>query len=151
MTTLRSLTILLLCLLQFNLWSQPQQYLVIHSSQRYISALLAARQASRLLDIPLNTRSLEEDPTLGLSLNRSQCITKNGKLQYPNYPLRGPQQEGIYVSIEYSSPYPGWTPGYYLVIVASGLPTNTRLNQLLLQSQKLYGDAYYKTIEWIKP
>jgi hypothetical protein len=116
--------------------AQKCNYLVVHSTKRYISARLVAEQSAKLLELPINLRGLNEHPVLGLSLAREACLLPNGTIQYPRYPLRKPKQNGRYVSIEYSSAYPGWVQGYYLV-VASGYESDAEMDLLLKRGTRI--------------
>ena len=130
-------------------FGQEYDYLVIHSTKRYISARLVAEQAAKLLELPIDLRGLKENPVIGLSLPREACILPDGQINYPSYPLRSSKNSGIYISVEYSSAYLGWTPGYYLVVIANA-PKNDKDIELLKEKARVYySDADFRLVEWI--
>jgi hypothetical protein len=53
-----------------------------------------------------------------MSYTRSAC-EENG-WDYPCYVARGRYDDGAYLSVEPSSAYEGMTPGYFVVVAASG-------------------------------
>lgn len=60
---------------------------------------------------------------------------------YPCYTTRGAYDDGIYISIEYSDHYEGFSKGYYIVIVASG----ENIEDYLPLAKKISKDAYITT------
>ncbi len=122
--------------------AQKRGHVVVHTSTRYISARLVAEQASKILDIKLNLRELKEHPSTGLTLPRHKCPPD----VYPYYPLRSDNLDGVYISVEYSTPYKEWLDGYYLVVIASSNKNDPLLVDILANAKKFYDDAYIKTI-----
>ena len=114
-----------------------KSFLIIQSTKSYNKALKKAQLACNKLGITLNLRNLYADKEKGLTTNEvCGCGEKHGYLP------RGRFDDGKFISIEYSSAYKGFTPGYYMVIVASG--DREELNTYLPKVKKHYKDAYIK-------
>ncbi len=117
--------------------SVSKSFLIIKSTKNYSSALNKAQLACNKLGTTLNLRNLSEDKEEGLSTSETcGCGTNHGYLP------RGRYDDGQYISIEYSSAFEGFTPDYYMVVVASG--ERATLKKYLPEVQKHYKLAYIK-------
>lgn len=127
-----------------------KSFLIIQSTKNYETALSTAKKASSELNIELNLRDLMkvDDPTIGLTLPADTCIkylpTSEGQAS-TCYVARGRYDDGIYVSVEYTNPYQGFTKGYYIVMVGSGSKNEPELTKTLAQVRTKYSDAYIKS------
>lgn len=112
-------------------------FTIILSTKSYDAALKVAHEASEKLKIefqdrgnyPIEVGGLDNDEICG-------CGESHGYLP------RGRYDDGKYVSIEYSSSYPSFAKGYYIVIVNSG--DREKLDTDLSSVQSYYKDAYVK-------
>lgn len=84
-------------------------------------------------------RSTHYNKALGLSHSKTLCEDANQN--YPCYIARG-YKDGVYVSIEYTDAYDGFTKGYYVVMVANGIYAKQNLKKI----KKYVPDAYVKNI-----
>lgn len=117
-----------------------KSFLIIQSTKSYDSALRKAQLACNKLGYPLDLRGMFKNKEGGLTSNNvCGCGQKHG------YMPRGRYDDGEYISIEYSTSYLAFTPGYYMVVVASG--KRETLNPLLPTIRAHYEDAYIKNSE----
>ncbi len=141
---MKTIIALFLCL-QFTNWTNAQtdelnvtkSFLIVKSTKNYKSALKTAQMASQKLDYKLNLNGYVEDSLEGLT---SDVICGCGENH--GYIPRGKFDDGLYVSIEYSSYFNGFTDGYYIVVVASG--ERADLKPVLNTVKMTYSDAYLK-------
>jgi len=127
-------------------------FVILISTKSYDSALKRAEDASEKLGYPLNLRDLHPNEESGLSLPEDVCqgICGGGVVDYPQYLPRNDWGESKYVSIEYSNGFEGFTPGYYIVVVASGEKGDPIIQEALDESKVYYEDAYAKTCgDWM--
>lgn len=123
----------------FNMIKQEKKfifsksYLIVSASKNYQEALKKAKEAQQKLGIKLNLDNYEYFKTTGL-LNDKYTYTRD--FYYP----RGKNDDGDYVSIEYSSFYEDFTSGFFIVVVSSG--KEETLRKKLTEVKKLYKDAY---------
>ena len=119
-----------------------KSFLIVKSTPSYREALKVARSASRKLGYTLNLRSLSKGPESALTFSKEECARNNW--DYPCYTPRGRYDDGIFVSIETSSPsyYPGFEPGYFIVIAAGGDEASKSALPVVKQH---YPDAYIKS------
>ncbi|MFK8038316.1 MAG: hypothetical protein AB8B74_08510 [Crocinitomicaceae bacterium] len=132
------LTILTSTFAQSDDMTVTKSFLIVKSTKSYQSALKTANSVSEKFKYQLKLNGNIEDKENGLtSLDTCDCGEQHG------YVPRGRYDDGIYVSIEYSSYFEGFSPGYYIVVVASGANNKliSTLNQVVLE----YDDAYIKT------
>lgn len=122
-------------------------FVILISTKSYDSALKRAEDASEKLGYPLNLRDLHPNEESGLSFPEDVCqgICGGGVVDYPQYLPRNDWGESKYVSIEYSNGFEGFTPGYYIVVVASGEKGDPIIQEALDESKVYYEDAYAKT------
>lgn len=115
-----------------------QSFLIIISTKNYQSALKKAQLACNDLGIPLNLNGNFASKEYGLD-NNTVC----GCGEQHGYIPRGRGENGNYISIEYSSSYENFTPGYYIVVVSSGDKKDVK--EFLPKAKKHFKDAYMKT------
>ena len=114
-----------------------KEFLIIGSVKKYDDALKLANDTKNKLGYSLDLRDLEEDKETGLSVNKELFS------EYSIYVPRGfIDDEGKYISIEYTDKYSDFTKGYYIVVVSSGKVGS--LKNELVKIKKLYKDAYIK-------
>lgn len=125
----------------FNMTKQEKKfifnksYLIISASKSYQEALKKAKEAQKKLGIKLNLDNYDYFKTTGL-LNHKYIYTRD--FYYP----RGKNDDGDYISIEYSSLYENFTQGFFIVIVSSG--EDEVLRKKLKKIKETYSDAYLK-------
>ncbi|MGB4848611.1 MAG: hypothetical protein WBP41_11870 [Saprospiraceae bacterium] len=129
-----------------------KSFLIIQSTRSYETALTTAKQASSELGIELNLRDLikVDEANIGLSLPADTCIKylpTSEDQESTCYIARGRYDDGIYVSVEFTNPYQGFTKGNYIVMVGSGPKNDPELTKNLAQVRTKYSDAYIKTSE----
>jgi len=129
-----------------------KDFLIIHSTKNYKSALTIAQKAAKTLNIKLNLRGLLpiSDTTLGLSEPIDTCLKYSeeyGGVDSTCYLARGRWDDGIYISIEFSNAYNSFARGYYIVMVgsASKKEKNVDLAPTLKKIKVNYPEAYIKT------
>jgi hypothetical protein len=122
-------------------------FVIIISTKNYDAALKRAKEASEKLGYPLDLRGLHPNEEMGLSLPEEVCeaICGGDVVDYPQYLPRNDWGESKYVSIEYSNGFKGFTPEYYIVVVASGEKGDPIIKEALNESRQFYKDAYAKT------
>lgn len=114
-----------------------KSFLIIQSTKSYDKALKKAQLACNKLSLTLDLRNLIQDKNKGLTSNEvCECSEKHG------YIPRGRFDDGNYISIEFSSAYESFSPGYYIVVVASGY--NEAVNLMLPKVKVHYKNAYIK-------
>jgi len=114
-------------------------FLLVSASKDWDTARSTASQAAQALALEIKVE-VEPHPTEGLSFDAKSC-TDNG-WEHPCYVARGRYDDGEFVSVEWSSAYEGFTPGLYLVVVASGPEAEVKTH--LEAAQEVYGDADIK-------
>ena len=120
-----------------------KEFLIIYAGSDYITCNKKAIEASKKLKVKLNLRQLNVNKEIGLSLSEINCESEHGF--FPCYQARGKNDDGAYVSIEYSDAYIDFEKGKYLVIISS-YPTGHAGNRLLFErAQKIYKDAVLKS------
>jgi hypothetical protein len=120
-----------------------KEFLIIYSGNDYASCHKKAVEASTKLKVKLNLRQLNANKAIGLSLSEMNCESEHGF--FPCYVARGKNDDGAYVSIEYSDAYIDFEKGNYLVILSS-YPAGHAGNRLLFErAQKIYKEAVLKS------
>ena len=97
--------------------SIKKNFLIVKSTKSYKEAEDFASAIATMTNIKY-IRDKHYNKELGLSQGKSLCEDAN--FEYPCYFSRGRYDDGVYVSIEYSSAYGGFQKSYYLVMIASG-------------------------------
>lgn len=121
-------------------------YVIVISTKSYDEALERAKDASDKLGYPLDLRDLHPNRETGLSVSKEVCAEIcGGGVDYPQYLPRNEWGPSKYVSVEYSNGFEGYSPGYYMVIIASGEQGDPSVREALKEAQVFYKDAYAKT------
>lgn len=146
---MKRILFLLFCSISFFANAQKEElpyikkeFLIIHSSKDYESALKKANEASKKLKIKIALRDLKPNKEIGLSYSNAACEDEFGF--FPCYVARGRYDDGIYVSIEYSDAYLEFEKGYYIVVLSSFINNDAKNKNLLVKAKKIYKDAYLK-------
>lgn len=116
-----------------------KSFLITLTTKNYKEARHFAEDLSKKTDIPLKLRGLHYNKQTGLSFDSKTC--KKEYFDYPCYLERGRFDDGIYISIEYSSRYKDFTPGYYIVVLASGDDVSKALGRV----RRVAPEAYVKS------
>ncbi len=122
--------------------TQPVGFVIVYASKTYKSAKKVALTAAKKLNYKLDFRGLEDTPKSGLSFSKAEC--ESAGFDYPFCVPRGRGDHGKFVSVEYTDDYAGFSPGYYIVIVADFAKGNAELKSTLKQVKKEYPTAYIK-------
>ena len=118
--------------------TMEKSFIIVGTAKKYKRALRLAQKAANKLVIPLDLRGMINDNNEGLTSNMvCGCGEKHG------YHPRGRYDDGKYISIEYSSEYDDFTPGLYIIIVASGVPED--MSPLLEEIQLKMKKAHIKS------
>lgn len=123
--------------------SVPKKVLILKSTKSYEEALVTAKLVSEKLSTKLDLRGLSPNKELGLSFSENDC--KNDGWDFPCYVSRGRYDDGIFVSVEFSSAFTGFTKGYYIVVMQTSEKDNLQINETLNRVKKIIPDAYIKT------
>lgn len=120
-----------------NAQEVTKSLLIVNSTKSYSSALKTAQSVANKMVIPLNLRNCYEDKEQGLaSFEVCGCGEAHG------YIPRGRSDDGEYVSIEFSSAYGNFSPGYYIVVLSSG--ESDKVKTLLPKAKEFNKSAYIK-------
>ena len=113
-----------------------KSFLIAKSTKSYEEAKTFAMNLSAKSGIKIDFRGLLSDSTFGLSEAKEVCEEQG--FTFPCYIARGRYDDGIYISIEYSNAYEGFSEGYYIVVVASG-----EIEKRLIKQIKAYVPGAY--------
>jgi len=119
--------------------SVKTQFLIAKSTKNYKEAKQFAEDLAKKTGIKLDFRGLSYNKELKLSFSPKEC-TRDDYDKYPCYYPRG-RMAGVFISIEYSNSYEGFSKGYYIVMVANG----DNVKQTLARVKSVVKDAYIKT------
>ena len=122
-----------------------KEFLIIGSFREYEPALKVAQKARESLGIEMNLRGLKKcsGPVVGLTFSPEICL--NLSPDSCCYSARGREgEDGIYISIEYSTAYMAFSKSYYIVMLASGFKDDPKLEEELIKVREKYPDAYIK-------
>jgi len=140
------LTTMLFAVMQLNAQEMSQTekvgFLIIHASKNYQLAKRVATEANKHLKYKIDFRDHEYNKTLGLSISKEEC-EENG-FEFPSYVQRGRGDDGKFISVEYTTNYNGFTPGLYIVVVASYTKGKKEIAETLKFVKKHYETAYFK-------
>ena len=125
-----------------SLWAE-RSFVIVGTTENYDAAIEIASDASYHLDLLLDLRELSPDSTIGLTWSPEICDGTGW--EHPCYVARGRFDNGVYISIEHSSAYEGFAEGYYIVVMASGMPNSSIVRQSLNKAREFVADAYLKT------
>lgn len=118
-------------------------FVILKSTPSYDQARKFSIGAARALDAKLDLRGLSPDKKAGLTFNRDLCAHEAGS--FPCYWPRDRFDDGVYVSVEYSSGYKGFKDGLYIVVLANGDAEDESIKAALSHARARYPDAYIKT------
>jgi len=119
--------------------SVSKSLLIVKSTTNYGEAESFAQELAKKSGLKLDLRGLEYNEKIMLSERADVC--KESGFKYPCYVARGRYDDGVYLSVESSDAYVGFTKGYYIVVAAS----MERRDKEILQKLKRYvPDAYVK-------
>jgi len=114
-------------------------FLIVKSTSDYTEAKRFAKAFSKKSGIEMNLRSLQYSTKIGLTQTMEACISEG--YHYPCYVVRGRYDDGMYISIEYSNAYSGFTEGYYIVMIRS----EEKIPETFLKEIRVFvPDAYIK-------
>jgi hypothetical protein len=99
---------------------QEKAFVVLQAHKSFADAKAAASLAAAVLSIHYDSRGLSSDARTGLTSSKRDCEQDYGS--FPCYVPRGRYDDGVWISVEYSSGYKGFSPGLYLIVVASAPP-----------------------------
>ena len=116
-------------------------FVILQSTKSYEAAFRTVNKARKLLDVPVDLRDLVENVDGGLRYMDTDPGEGDGGLC--EYIPRGRWDDGVYLSIEYSDYFEGFTVGYYIVVLASG-PVNEILYNAVEDAFTFYPDVYIK-------
>lgn len=125
-----------------------KEFIIVYSTTKYKEALIKCNEVKKKLNYKIDFRGLEYNKETGLSYSKEILEDKeNGgeKGRFPWYFPRGRNDDGEYISIEYSNGYKEFRKGYYIIIIASG--EEGTLSKKLENVKKCYKDAYIKRAE----
>ncbi len=149
MKKITTLLLLLFAISQLNAQEMSQTekkgFLIIHASKNYELAKRVATEANKHLGYKIDFRGHEYNKTLGLSIPKEEC--EEHGFEYPVYVQRGRSDDGNFISVEYTTNYEGFTPGLYIVVVASYTKGKKEIAETLKFVKKHYETAYFKYID----
>lgn len=122
--------------------TEKKGFLIVSAGKNYTAMKKKAQAVAKKLNYKLNLRGLTPDKTIGLTFSEKVCEEQN--LEYPWYIPRGRYDDGEYVSIEYTTDYNGFTPGYYIIVVSSHSKGDKTLATALKKTKAVYKTAYIK-------
>jgi hypothetical protein len=101
---------------------EEKAFVIVASTTSHSEAVKVAALAAQEFDWKVDLRGLSEDRTIGLTYSRAVC--EENSWDFPCYLPRGRFDDGVWVSVEYSSAYEGFPPGLYIVVAAGGEVAN---------------------------
>lgn len=119
-----------------------KRIVILLSSKDYKQAERFARRVAAKSEVKLDLRDLKPNQSIGLTFPKQHCA--DGGFDYPCYIARGRYDDGEYISVEHSSAFEGFRPGYYIVVGASyenGMP---EVKRSLAKFKRFASDAYAK-------
>ena len=120
-----------------------KSFVILKSTSKYAEALSFATMAATRLNVKLDLRDLSSDARIGLTFPKALCEEEWD--EFPCYVARGRWDDGVYISVEYSSGYKGFSPGMYIVVMANGYKGDKDVQAALVRARKAFQDAYIKT------
>ena len=123
--------------------TEKKAFIIIYATKNYQLASRVAEEANKNLGYKIDMRGLEYNKSLGLSIPQKDC--EEHGFEFPTYIQRGRANDGNFISVEYTNAYNNFTPGYYIVVVASYTKGKTKeINKTLTKVKESYEDAYVK-------
>jgi hypothetical protein len=120
-----------------------KELVIVKSTPKYKEARRAAAMAAERLHLPLNLRDLAPHRKEGLTFSKKEC--EDSAFDYPCYVARGRDDDGEYVSVEYSTAYSGFVPGLYIVVIATDTKGSATTKEAVRAAKAVFKDAYIRT------
>ena len=142
MSKLMFLLILFIMTLNSGFTQAPtleKDFLILHSTKSYEAALQLVNEGRQKLDVPVDLRNYFVCPENRL---KNDLICACGENH--GYIPRGRFDDGIYLSIENSNSYSGFTKNYYIVMLASGTKGDELILSALNMAKTHYANAYIR-------
>ncbi len=117
-------------------------FIIISASKNYDAAKKSAEQASKKLKYKLDLRGLQYNSEIGLSMSKEEC--EGAGFEFPTNVQRGRENENLFVSVEYTDMYKGFSKGLYIVVVATYPKNDANLKPTLNYVKKYFKHAYIK-------
>jgi hypothetical protein len=119
-----------------------KRIVILLSSRDYRQAESFARRVATRAQVKLDLRDLQPNKSIGLTFPKQHC--EDGGFDYPCYIARGRYDDGEYISVEHSSAFAGFRPGYYIVVGASYENGKPEVKRSLTKFKQYASDAYAK-------
>lgn len=138
----------LLMLMSTMLYAQNQyaykEFVIVKSTKSYAEANRYAGLAAEKTGFKKDLRGQSFHKATGLTGSQTEC-EENG-YEYPFYFERGlaDEDQGAYVSIEYTNSYECFAKGYYIVVVACADPGTSLIKNTLTKAKAFFPDAYVR-------
>lgn len=120
-----------------------KSFVMVFAAKEYRQAFKVAQDAQKQTGIPLNLRGLTPHPQSHLTFSRQECT--ESAFEYPCYLTRAYDDDGEYLTIDWSTGFEDFRPGYFIVTAAGGEPNAASLTATLQRVKKSFPDAYIKT------
>ncbi len=120
-----------------------KSFVILFASKDYQYALQIAKQVAEETKIPLNLRGLSKHTSNKLTFSKQAC--RDAGFEHPCYLTRAYDEDGEYVTIDWSNGFEDFQPGYFIVTAAGGKPGDAQLAKTLRRVKSVFPDAYVKT------
>ena len=118
---------------------EKKAFVILGIFPSFENAKSEASAASASLSLHFDNRGLTPNKKTGLTFSRSEC--QESEFDYPCYIPRGRFDDGIWLSVEFSSAYEGLPKGRYIIIVASGSPDDPLIPFALKKVKAVYRES----------
>ena len=119
---------------------EEKAFVIVASSNNYSEAVQVAALVAQEFDWKVDLRGLSEDRAIGLTYSREDC--EESSWDFPCYVPRGRFDDGVWVSVEYSSTYDGLSRGLYIVVAASGALEDPDIPDTLARVRDRFPSAF---------
>ena len=119
-----------------------KEFVIVRSTTSFDEATRVARETAAACGLPLNLRGALQKGR-GLTFSEERC--EESGFDYPCYVARGRYDDGVYVSVEWSSAYSSFAKDRYVVIAASGDQGADEIPKTLAAVQPKFPDSYRKS------
>lgn len=123
-------------------WTK-QSFVIVYATKEYRHALRVAQDVARKTGVRLNLRGLSPHPQSHLTFSLQECA--NSEFDYPCYLTRAYDDDGEYLTIDWSNGFDDFQPGYFIVTAAGGNPGDPQLAKTLQRVKPIFPGAYIKT------
>lgn len=120
-----------------------KSFVILFATKDYQQALRAARLAAEKAKLSLNLRGLKWHASNKLTFSKQGC--RDDGFEYPCYLTRAYDDDGEYVTIDWSNGFDDFQSGYFIVTAAGGDPGAPQLTKTLQRVKPVFPDAYIKT------